>query len=1198
MIDSSAWDPYQRLYEQTLSLGCSAPELLEWRKYSATNKKTLVTEISLENAYSASIKVPVKLPENLNLPSTFSYYEIHKSRGKSLLEILGEAQNQDLTGAEPVRRDVISKALEILCRIHTAFVTPLNDVEPPSQDGNNAEDAELEDAKRRRMLHALLDLISLEGIYPSLSKGVGIPLQQRVISVLPAGVIAQQQQSRAGDQPEDEILLESIASALLIILFDERPSIQPVVRGRILSDIISAVSDLAYNSCTLSDDKSNGYNRDLAKIVEETPSPILLSTLSNFLLSDPAPWFRSIVSSQLAQIPLRLGGVLQTMVFLASQLAPSLGNEAHSQTSNGPVFTVQAIMQTSRLLSSVPQGMDPKDYFSTIAPQLLALIDGDDPDLRKTAAYVIGNGVLGKRSFGAPGTIGHSIFLEPIFKALTAGIDASSRPWLAPNDVEHDSSETILVDDSTLLLAVERLRSLVLQPPNPGLVKRVVHPVLLPLWGLACYALEQQQTVLHEKILTVLQTYFGISVGLQPLQKLVDNLLWDGGPTWTYGLDSKNRVFLQKRNPGESNRNIVRLVDILQSRAKFFVSLLGADPSSEERTAEIFLYVSESWLVKPSIDERALDKLRLSKEEDDFSNILQKLVSAKLAETLLDNFKDALSRRPLRVLELIKQIIDGELNRAYVKSKRTMGQRPGKVSLSSLANIVDPDDAGKEEAAAETDSAESLPAVFSLLSTVLASPEFFTTQETLPVLEAIRLKLEDLTPHLPPSLSKPATTASMLVEIHLTVPEGLGTEKPSSQVSDFDTHRRALANLNSDLPPVQAEGFSLLSGLITKASAVLDIPSTLTLLLSILTDSSETASHDEFIYLNAIKLIGTLASRHPRTVIKTLVDRYVDKTETNTLDQRLKIGESLIRTVQNLGEALTGETAKILGEGMISAAGRRGHKPQAQKIRQQELEKERRRQESEARQNREPTMPSGWKISSPSKIQDITEEDDDSESESPEQATHAANIISAWAAGATSDEEPDDLRARASALSVLATAIQTNIAGLGPSIVSSAVDLALATLTLEADIESAILRRASVILLLDILNALDTVRETRGSQALGFGFSLSDDMSASGHSWNDQSTAGRGPTTVGDLPHMLRTLKLVESCETDTIVRGHIRVLIESLEAWLEKSLMWGIGSRDEGEPQLTLGDRIAGLQINPLSDRNEGSRPRIEEIE
>ncbi|THC98643.1 hypothetical protein EYZ11_001846 [Aspergillus tanneri] len=858
-------------------------------------------------------------------------------------------------------------------------------------------------------------------------------------------------------------------------------------------------------------------------------------------------------------------------------------------------------MQNSRLLSSVPQEMDPVYYFSTIAPQLLSLIDGEDPDLRKTAAYVVGNGILGKRQYGAPGTIGYSIFLEPIFKTLTAELDDSSRSWMRPpGGTDQNLPEQVLVSESMLFLVVNRLGSLVLQPPNPGLVKRAIYPILVPLWGLACFALEQQHLTLHEKIMTVLRTYFGISVGSNPLKKLVDNLLWDGGPSWTYALKLRNEVSLVKRESKTSGAfNFVGLMDTLQSRTKLFVSLLGADPSTEERTGDIFLYVSENWLTQSPSDGQSLNKLQFPQENDGSADILKKVVSAKLSETLLENFKDVLSRRPLRVLELIKQIVDGELNSSHIQRKKAMSQKSGKISLSSLTNIVLSEDAEREESTTGLDSAESLPEVFSLLSTVLASPEFIASKENLPVLESIKAKLDELIPHLPSSIAKSGMTASMLLEINIASPAEQGREKLSSEISDFETHRRALTNLNSDLPPVQAEGFSLLSDLVKKASPVLDIPSTLNLLLSILLESSETASNDEFIYLNAIKLVGTLASRHPRTVIKTLVERYTDKDETVTLDQRLKIGESLLLTVQDLGEALTGDIGKVLGDGMITVAGRRARKPQAQKARNQQLEKERRQREHEERQKKGPSMPEGWKLSSPALIP-TAQEDEDEDSESTEQAAYSANIISAWAAGATSDEEPDDLRVRASALSILATVVQANIAGLGPSVISSAVDLALSTLTLEPEPESAIIRRASASLLLDILKALDTAQEKRRNKGVGFGFSLSDE----GGNNSFQSTENiniRGPTTIGNIPYMLRTLAFVESRETDTIVRGHIRVLIESLDAWLEKSLLWEIGAHggsDGNEPRLELGDNLAGLRIDPLASKNKDTRPRIEEIE
>ncbi|KAH1307172.1 hypothetical protein KXX11_004226 [Aspergillus fumigatus] len=947
------------------------------------------------------------------------------------------------------------------------------------------------------------------------------------------------------------LLLERIMDTLSDILFDGRPSIQPVIRGRILSDLISSAADLAYNPSIPHRETRGKYGEILSRLIDETPSSVLLSTLSSFLQSNPAPWFKSLVSSQLSQVPLRDDGVLQTVVFLASQFAPSLGQESQAQLSNGPHFTVQGIMQTSRLLSSVPEGMDPNFYFTRIAPQLLALLDGEVPDFKKTAAYVIGNGILGKRAYGAPGTIGHSIFVEPIYKILAGEHDASTQQWMNVSGKDIQSSTVIC--EPPLLLAVERLSSLTLQHPNPGLVKRLVYPILLPLWGLACSSLEQQRPKLHEKVMAILQTYFGISVGIQPLKKLVDNLLWDGGATWTYGLDSNNLLVLEKRkSTGSERSNIVRLVDTLQSRAKLFVTLLGADPSSEERTGDIFLYVSQSWLVQPA-QERSLGRLQLPLDNDDSTNIIQKLVSAKLAEVLLENFKDTLSRRPLRVLELIKQVIEGELNRVRVSQKIKPQDSKG-VSLSLLANIVANENHGQEEAVTETDAAESLPAVFSLLSTVLASPDFSVTQETLPVLQELKLVLDDLIPHLPSSLAKPGTTSSMLLEIHITSPDEGGQAKSPVQISDFETHRRALTNLNSDLPPVQAEGFSLLSDLIKRSSPVLDIPSTLTLLLA----------------------------------------------ETVGLDQRLRIGESLLRTVQDLGEALTGETAKILGEGMITVAGRRARKAKTHKRRKEELEKEKRAREREERRNKEPAMPPGWTITTtPTNSRVETVEEDDSDVESPEQAAHLSNILSAWAAGTHPDEEPDDLRVRASALSVLASAVQTNIIGLGPSVASSAVNLALDTLTLEPGPESAILRRASVVLLLDILKAIDAARESRGREGLGFGFSLSDESTRS--RWENQNDETRGPTTIGNIPHMLRVLAFVESKETDTIVRGHIRVLIENLEAWLEKSLLWGIGMQGgdaaEIQPRLELGDRIAGLSIDPMAGR-QGARPRIEEIE
>lgn len=914
----------------------------------------------------------------------------------------------------------------------------------------------------------------------------------------------------------------------------------------------------------------------------------------------------------MAQIPLRTGGVLQTIIFIASQFAPSLGEEAGDESSNAPYITVQAIMQISKLLSSVPRGRDPESYFTTIAPQLLELLDGDDADLKKTASYVIGNGILGKRAYGAPGTIGHSIFVAPVFAVLTAELSDTLMRWMASDtDTVKDSPRTqdqpqsphsVMVNGVNIELAIQRLTSLTLQHPNPGLVKRTVSPILLPLWGLVLYAKDQQLSSTCERIMTLLETYFSISVGLQPLKKLVDNLLWDGGPSWTFSHDPQGRVVLRRRVGNASDQsNLMGLIDSLETRTELFVKLLGSDPSSEEHTGDIFLYVSQRWLAPSYEGELKSNGLNAEKVEE--NNIIQKMISAKIAEKLLENFKDTLTRRPLRVLELIQQIVAGELHRLQGRADRKQGQSFGQPSLSTLANIIS-DDTKDREDTSDTEASESLSTAFSLLSTVLASAEFSSTQETKSVLESIKGHLDRLIPFLPPAISKSATTSSMLLEIQLVSPEHDATQPVPRHISDLETHRQALANLNSSLPPVQAEGFSLLSKLVTNSSPVLDIPSTLTLLISIVTDESQSAANEEFIYLNAIKLIGTLASRHPRTVIKTLVDSYTDRSELRNVDQRLKIGESILRTVQDLGEALAGEPAKTLGEAMVIVAGRRGHKPLTQKTRREQEESYKRRQEREERRRKDPALPPGWSIPEIEQEKAIAEKaiadlkGEDAETETPEQSAYAANIVAAWAAGASVDDEPDDLRMRASAISILASAVQTNLLGLGAAIVRSAVDLALATLILEPAPESAILRRASAILILDILKALDTAREVRGGGDIGLGFSLGDDASAP-----FSESGGDSASVVGNVPYMLQTLGFVEGKEEDVIVRGHLRALIESLQAWTEKSLMWGIGMQTRpraggiDEQQLKLGDSIAGLNVDPMAGRG-GGRPRIEEIE
>ena len=70
----------------------------------------------------------------------------------------------------------------------------------------------------------------------------------------------------------------------------------------------------------------------------------------------------------------------------------------------GSGISHEALNAASRLLSSPPSGMPPEEWFTGIAPQLFALLEGEgEPEMDRAAAFVIGFGILGRKQYGAPG---------------------------------------------------------------------------------------------------------------------------------------------------------------------------------------------------------------------------------------------------------------------------------------------------------------------------------------------------------------------------------------------------------------------------------------------------------------------------------------------------------------------------------------------------------------------------------------------------------------------------------------------------------------------------------------------------------------------------------------------------------------------------------------------------------------------------
>lgn len=136
------------------------------------------------------------------------------------------------------RSAVVRRALQLLSELHQNL----------SNDPNNRTRQEvLFTSHNRRLVDGLLDLISLEGIYPNLLPGVGVPIERRLKSVLQGGTVTQLPQSAEPSHKDDYLLLE-ISTQLSKIAMSSGEGLCGALQERILVDLIAAKVQLTFSS--------------------------------------------------------------------------------------------------------------------------------------------------------------------------------------------------------------------------------------------------------------------------------------------------------------------------------------------------------------------------------------------------------------------------------------------------------------------------------------------------------------------------------------------------------------------------------------------------------------------------------------------------------------------------------------------------------------------------------------------------------------------------------------------------------------------------------------------------------------------------------------------------------------------------------------------------------------------------------------
>ena len=184
-----------------------------------------------------------------------------KARGQSLIDrLITQLPKQTESGIPGKRAIVVRAAVTHLWAIHVALIEACDTCDVKQI---------LYNSKNQRVVDGLLDLISLEGIYPALSPGVGIPIERRVKSVLQAGVAARHAEELGPNEDVNLDLLKEVVDGLSRIVLDGDKAVNPVIRERNLVDVISGCGELAYGNSCGDTNQSNGYKAVLDRLLDE-----------------------------------------------------------------------------------------------------------------------------------------------------------------------------------------------------------------------------------------------------------------------------------------------------------------------------------------------------------------------------------------------------------------------------------------------------------------------------------------------------------------------------------------------------------------------------------------------------------------------------------------------------------------------------------------------------------------------------------------------------------------------------------------------------------------------------------------------------------------------------------------------------------------------------------------------------------------
>jgi hypothetical protein len=722
-----------------------------------------------------------------------------------------------------------------------------------------------------KTFNKLTNLLIVEGIYPSLSDKVGVPLEQRSKDLKEAKCI---KSSDPGG------ILELIVAKLVNILSQRGDVRDLLLLGTYTADFLAAAIELGYNPEYSSNTRKRDAGRkQFVEMTKQMDTYALFTYYSSLLRPNQAPkWFNNVVSRQLALLP-----ILRTRDGVKSLIEFVSGMRDKDQIS------LQELDHVTRILKSIPRGVPVDEYSDKIGTQLFGIladhITNTNSSMVSSTVYVIHN--LYEESpdimNGFENTIIDRISPSSSAKRNHGGLGAG------PQKVDEDELDKAL-----------QVVACLLKNPHERMMNRIIPTILPALWVLYCYLDRAKRP--KNTILALIQSIVKTNSGL--IQTLLKSLLVQSIGDYTFGPGPNGGIEIRQFEASSQLAETMDLITQLDKRVDLLMGILA--DLDDSIVSGVFVQVIRRWLVSG-------ENTIIQEDESPFVS----LANVKILEKLTQDHKSKLMKSPSEIIEVLGSILaqyalkledapppppdstdadsddeDGLEASPISSAKRSHG------GLGASPQETDSDD--------EDEEAEELEIVSLSLSLVsgIAMED---------IEEADSRLLATLAPHLKAIVAKASEGLRFKAQNALQFigePTTTGTESKSSSSSSA-TLKKALKSLEDPLVPIKAHGLHLLRGLIEQRDAVLPFDTAVQILLK------QVDNEDSFIYLNTIKCLETLADVYtPPRVLPILLGYYSDAEV--ELDARLRTGEVLVRVVQRMNKSLVGQCADMMVETMVS----------------------------------------------------------------------------------------------------------------------------------------------------------------------------------------------------------------------------------------------------------------------------------------